>query len=72
MPSTNSVSIVELTDAEIDAVAGGANPGNAGAAAGAVGGLVAAGVAVAAKVGDVASDNNVAVSVLSGPTVIRS
>jgi hypothetical protein len=71
MSGTNITFPVELTDAELDLVAAGANP-RAGAAAGAVGGLVAAGVAVAATVERVASDNNVAVSVLSGPVVVRS
>ncbi|WP_043344568.1 hypothetical protein [Belnapia moabensis] len=66
---------VELTDAELDAVAGGANPQALAAAGGAAaGGLVNAGVgvaaAVAANVENIANNNNVAVAVLSGPVVV--
>jgi hypothetical protein len=57
---------VELTDAELDAVTGGAPVGGLAQAVGAAaGGLVAAGVAVAAAVPVSVQENNIAIGILA-------
>lgn len=58
----------ELTDCELDAVAGGAATGLAQQVTNGVGGLVGAGVAVAANVPVNVQDNNIAVGILSTQT----
>lgn len=58
--------LVELTDTELDAVTGGQAVGLARAVAAGVGGLVGAGVAVAANVPIAVQNNNVAIRILTG------
>ena len=56
---------VELTDAELDAVTGGQAVGLARAVGAGVGGLVGAGVQVAANVPVAVQDNNIAIGILA-------
>ena len=73
MSGTHLLAPVELTDAELDAVAAGQNQRALAAAGGAAAaGLIAAGVGVAAivqaNVENIANNNNIAVAVLSDDT----
>jgi bacteriocin-like protein len=57
--------MIELNDSELDAVTGGQAVGLANAAARGVGGLVGAGVAVAANVPVAVQQNNIAIGILA-------